>query len=47
MGIPLLCKEIIQAVEALTELTPSENLTYVKALDEYDYPDWWRQLIAA
>ena len=39
------CKEIIQAAEALTELTPSENLTYIKALDEYDYPDWFRLLI--
>ena len=39
------CKEIIQAAEALTELTPSENLTYIKALDEYDYPNWFGLLV--
>ena len=28
------CKEIIQAAEALPELTPTENVTYTTALDE-------------
>ena len=38
------CKEIIQAAEALPELTPSENLTYITALDENDYPAWFREM---
>ena len=40
------CKEIIQAAEALPlgGLTPSENLTYIKALDEYDTPELFRLL---
>ena len=38
------CKEIIQAAEALPELTPTENVTYTTALDEHDWPDWLRQL---
>ena len=45
LGLKKRCKEIIQAAEALTELTPSENITYITALDEYDYPDWFRLLI--
>ena len=40
------CKEIIEAASALPlgGLTPSENLTYIKALDEYDTPELFRLL---
>ena len=38
------CKEIIQAAEALSELTPDENKTYTTALDEHDWPAWFREL---
>ena len=38
------CKEIIQAAEALSELTPIENETYTTALDEHDWPAWFREL---
>ena len=40
------CQEIIKAVEAIPEkaVTSKERLTYLKALDEYDYPDWVREL---
>ena len=38
------CKEIIQAAEALPELTPTENVTYITALDEHDWPAWFREL---
>ena len=36
------CKEIIQAAEALPELTSKQRITYLTALDENDYPDWFR-----
>ena len=39
-GPPKKCNEIIQAAEALPELTSTERITYLTALDEYDYPDW-------
>ena len=42
------CQEIIKAVEAIPEnaVTSKERWTYLKALDEYDYPDWVRELKA-
>ena len=36
------CDQIIEAAEALPELTATENLMYIKALDQYDYPEWFR-----
>ena len=41
------CAQIIKAAEALDQndkLTAKENLIYLKALDENDYPDWWRRM---
>ena len=32
------CGRIIEAAEALPELTATENLMYIKALDQYEYP---------
>ena len=37
------CGRIIEAAEALPELTATENLMYIKALDQYDYPEWFRK----
>ena len=42
------CAQIIKAAEALEQydtLTPRENVIFLTALDQNDYPDDWRRMI--
>ena len=33
-----------KATATLPELTPTENVTYITALDEHDWPAWFREM---